>query len=134
MKTNLIDNPSVVDFVEAVQYDALNYLKDDPGAIVAVETGGLFYALRLYCRVREELRDVKFLSYKRDHNSLTYTECAGRKLLVVDDSISTGHSYRKIKKDIEDRWMELGYTDLKFAVNIDMRGIADISPKEDLKE
>lgn len=131
MKKNLINNQHVVDFVESVESDVFAYFNGDPSTIIAVETGGFFYAIRLYSRIREELRDVQFASYHREKNNLIPEQVRDRKLLVVDDSISTGHSYYKIRKRIEDKKEDIGYADLKFCVAIDMKGLADISPKDD---
>lgn len=129
------DDPRVRKFVNEVGPKISDYIGQDPACIISIPTGGIFYGMALRTYLLRLHDDVNYAELPKDGGRLYKHQVGGRKVVLVDDAISTGRTYRGIKGRVDAVKDDLEILDVKYAVEHDIAGLADFacennSPKE----
>lgn len=124
-----VDDPRVTYFVSRVGPQISHYLGCDLGCVAPLGTGGRFYGLKLYAFLTQEGKDVRYVELEtgRGIPKNRREDVRGRKIVVVDDAIATGETYRKNVDPLKQQKDALGIIDVVVAVEYDMLGLADFA-------
>jgi hypoxanthine-guanine phosphoribosyltransferase len=123
------------EFLENIGSRVAEYIGDDPACVMEVGSGAAFYAtgLRMCLQSKHKKFDVSYSQFKKEacniddpESCLDLDAVMGRKVIPVDDAISTSATYHKVKA-IMDRLQEdkviMGY---QMVVEHDMIGLEDV--------
>ena len=124
-----IGNEKVIEFVNEVGPYIKKYLGEDKGVILSVRTGGVYYGMRLrsYLIEGRDPDDVLYGEIKKENGSLDSLPVDDRKIVVVDDAVGTGSTYKKLMASLEPQIEKSDADDLIYVVYNDMIGFADCS-------
>ena len=124
-----IGNEKVIEFVNEVGPYIKKYLGEDKGVILSVCTGGVYYGMRLrsYLIEGRDPDDVLYGEIEKENISLDSLPVDGRKIVVVDDAVGTGSTYKKLMANLEPQIEKSNAEDLIYVVYNDMIGFADCS-------
>ncbi len=112
-------------FVNGVGKEVFQYLGKDKACIIGLGDDGVFYGEGLYAWLKQKGSSVIFTMMDYDCHDLDVSALRGRKVIVVDNDIITGTSYRSVMEEFAARREELQFTDVKFAVLCDRTNLAD---------
>lgn len=82
-------------FIDSLSKRILEYIGKDDSCILALGDDGFFYGKGLYEWLRERKLPVIFTAADQDLSNLDENALTKRKVLVVDNDILTGASYKK---------------------------------------
>lgn len=126
-KDVLLDLKPIQKFIRGVGKKIKEYFGKDPACIVGLGDDGIFYAKGLYEWFQKMKRPVTLTFMDENGKKLEEDKLKGRKVLIVDNDIISGKSYREAMNAIRMRKEKLKIKDIKFAVLCDRMGLADFS-------
>lgn len=128
MKQDSILNLSPIKkFIDGVGKDIKKFFGQEKGCIIGVGDDGYFYGLGLWQWLSQTNKDINFTSMSNEGQALEEEKMKGRKILLVDNDIITGKSYKRIMEGMRAKKEKLQLKDIKFAVLCDRTGMADFS-------
>lgn len=114
-------------FVETIGPKVKKYFGKMPGCIIGLEIDGVFYAEALYQWLKLNRSNLTLTAMNDEGKGLEEKKLAGRKILIVEDEIVTGKSYKRAMEVMRAKKEDLKIKDVKFAVLCDRTGLADFS-------
>ncbi len=127
MKDSLLSLKPIQKFISKVGQKVKEYFGQDNSCIVCLEDDGVFYGKGLWEWISKTKKNVNLIITDREGKNLKEEAIKGRKILIVDNDIITGKTYRKIMDLMEEKKEKLKIKDIKFAVVCDRIGLADFS-------
>lgn len=112
-------------FIKGAGEDIRKYFSKEKGCIICLGDDGIFYGEGLYEWLKKQEMDVKIAFMEINGEGLEDGKVKGRKVLVVDNDIISGRSYKKVTEYLRERKEELKIKDIKFAALCDRTGLAD---------
>lgn len=130
MKDNFLNLKPVQKFIKGVGEEVKKYFGKDNACIIGLGDDGIFYARGLYQWFKKRNASVTLMFMEEDGKILEEHKVRGRKVLIVDNDIITGKSYRSAMNVMKSKKEKLGIKDIKFAVLCDRTGLADFSVED----
>jgi DNA-binding Lrp family transcriptional regulator len=127
MKDNLLSLKPVQKFIKGVGEDVRKYFGKDKGCLICLGDDGVFYGKGLYEWLRKRGAKLNLAFMENDGEGLEEKIVQERKVLIVDNDIVTGKSYKRAMEAIRAKKEKLKIKDVKFAVLCDRTGLADFS-------
>ena len=124
---NLLDLKPIKKLIEGIGKNVKKYFGKDRGCIIGLEDDGIFYGKGLYEWLKKKKINLTFTSMNDEGRGLEEEKVKGRKVLLVDNDIITGKSYKKVMETIGLKKEKLKIKDIKYAVLCDRIGLADFS-------
>jgi Lrp/AsnC family transcriptional regulator for asnA, asnC and gidA len=125
MLPNILKYNSIKKFIESLKEDILEYIGKDKVCIVGLGENGVFYGEGVYLWLKRQGYDVTFTTMDDYGQGLEEKKAKGRKILITDSHIITGHAYRNALETLRVKKDKLKIKDIKCAVMHDLRGFAD---------
>jgi len=113
--------------IEGVGKDVKKYFGKAKGCVVGLGDDGVFYGLGLYQWLIQKKGDITFTTMDDNGKGLKEEKVKGRKVLIVDNDIVSGKSYKRAMEAMRAKKEKLKIKDIKFAVLCDRMGLADFS-------
>ncbi len=126
-KNNFLRFKPIQKLIEGVGRDAKRYFGKDKGCVVGLGDDGVFYGLGLYQWLIQQKKKVNFTTMDDNGRGLEEEKVKSRKVLIIDNDIITGKSYKRTMEVMKERKGKLKIKDIKFAVLCDRTGLADFS-------
>jgi len=126
-KNTLLDFKPIQKFISGVGKDVKKYLGKDKGCVIGLGDDGVFYGLGLYQWLRQRKKGITFITIDDHGKGLEEEKVKGRKVLLVDNDIITGKSYKRAMEVMKTKKEKLKIKAIKFAVLCDRIGLADFS-------
>ena len=114
-------------FIDGLGKRIVDYIGEDDACVLALGDDGFFYGKGLYEWLKEKNLPVIFTAADQDLSDLDKEALIKRKVLVVDNDIITGVSYKKAMDYLRKLLSPLKIKDLKYAVMRDKMRLADFS-------
>ena len=127
MKSTLSNLKPIQKFIDGIGKDVRKFFRKDKGCIIGLGDDGLLYGLGLYQWLRETNKNITFTSMEDNGKGMEEKKVKGRKVLIVDNDIISGKSYKKTMGIMRAKKDRLKIKDIKFAVLCDRTGMADFS-------
>ena len=127
MKNTLLNYKPIQKFITKIGQDIKKYLGNDKGCIIALGDDGVFYGEGLYQWLVKEGSSVTLAFMDDTGEGLKEEKVKGRKVLMVDNDIISGKSYKRAMEAIKAKKERLKIKNIKFAVLCDRTGLADFS-------
>ncbi|MDO8470472.1 MAG: AsnC family transcriptional regulator [bacterium] len=123
---NLLEFEPIQKFIKAVGPDIERYFGKDPGCIIYLQPDGIFYAqgLLLWLNGRGK-KDLALCTMADDGEGLEEGKVRGKKVLIVDNDVISGKSYKRSMEALRSRKEKLAVKDIKFATFLDRPGLTD---------
>ena len=125
MPENFLNLKPIQKLVNKIGKDVAKYFGRDKGCIIGLEDDGVFYGKGLYQWLKN--KNLTFTTMDDDGRGLEEGKLKGRKVLIVDNDIVTGKSYKRTIETMRSKKERLNIKDIKFAVLCDRTGLADFS-------
>jgi len=126
-KNTLLKFKPIQKLIDGVGREVMKYFRKDKVCIIGLGDDGVFYGLGLYQWVSQRKKEVTFANMDDDGKGLEEEKIKGRKVLIVDNDIITGKSYKRTMEAMKEKKARLKIKDIKFAVLCDRTGLADFS-------
>lgn len=127
-KQNFLKLKPVQKFIKGVGTNIKKFIGKDKACIIALGDDGIFYAKGLYEWLNPQNNNrITYTAMDYEGQDLEEQKVKGRKVLIVDNDIITGKSYRKAMDVMRKKKAKLKIKDIKFAVLCDRVGLADFS-------
>jgi len=126
-KNTLLELKPIQKFIDGVGKDVAKFFGKDKGCIIGLGDDGLFYGLGLYQWLSQKHKGVTFATMDNDVKGLEEEKIKGRKVLIVDNDIISGKTYKRIMEEMRAKKERLKIKNIKFAVLCDRTGPADFS-------
>jgi len=126
-KNTLLNLKPIQKFIEGVGKDIKRYFGKDRGCVVGLGDDGFIYGLGIYQWISEKNKNINFTAMDDNGKGLEEEKIKGRKVLIVDNDIISGKSYKRAMETMRARKEGLKIKDIKFAVLCDRTGLADFS-------
>lgn len=126
-KDNFLKFKSIQKLIEGVGKDIKRYFGKDQGCVVGLGDDGVFYGIGLYQWLSQRKKGLTFTTMDDNGKGLEEEKVKGRKILIVDNDIVTGKSYKRAMEAIKAKKEGLKIKSIKFAVLCDRIGLADFS-------
>ena len=127
MKSTLSNLKPIQKFIDGIGKDVRKFFRKDKGCIIGLGDDGYLYGLGLYQWLRETNKNLTFTSMDDNGKGLEEKKIEGRKVLIVDNDIISGKSYKKTMGIMRAQKDRLKIKDIKFVVLCDRTGMADFS-------
>lgn len=127
MNNSLLDLKPIQKFINGVGTGIKKYFGKSKGAIIGVGDDGIFYGLGLWQWLSQKQKNILFTSMEDNGKGLEEDKIKGRKILLVDNDIISGKSYKRAIETIKNRKKRLKIKNIKFAVLCDRINLADFS-------
>lgn len=128
MPKNILYNlPPIQKFIDGIGKSVVQYFKKDKGAIVGLGDDGYIYGLGLYQWLSHKNKNIIFVQMDDNGKMLAEEKIRGRKILLLDNDIISGKSYKRAMEAMRAKKERLKIKDIKFAVLCDRTGLADFS-------
>jgi len=127
MKSTLFNLEPIQKLINGVGQDVKRFLGKDKGCVVGLGDDGFLYGLGLYQWLRQKNKNLTFTAMDDNGKGLDDEKIKGRKILVVDNDIITGKSYKRTMEAMRAKKDKLKLKEIKFAVLCDRTGLADFS-------
>lgn len=114
-------------FIDGVGQDVLKYIGKDKACIIGLGDDGIFFAEGIYLWLKNKDSQVVLTHMEHDGKGLEDSKVSGRKVLVVDNDIVSGTSYKISMNYLQSRKEELKMKDIKYAVLCDRTRLADFA-------
>src|SRR3989338_4784320 len=125
MTTNILEFPSIQEFIQTLGARIEKYFGKDPGCIVYLRPDGEFYGIGLHEWLRKRKKNVGITAMRDDAKDLDEAEVKGKKVLLVNNDTVTGTALKRSFEALHVRKETLGIKDIKSAVFIDRARLAD---------
>ncbi len=126
-KDNFLKFKSIQKLIKGVGKDIKRYFGKDRGCVVGLGDDGVFYGLGLYQWLSQWKKGLAFTTMDDNGKGLEEEKIKGRKILIVDNDIVTGKSYKRAMEAMKDKKEKLKIKSIKYAVLCDRIGLADFS-------
>jgi DNA-binding Lrp family transcriptional regulator/hypoxanthine-guanine phosphoribosyltransferase len=126
-KENLLELKPIQKFVKGVGQKVKEYFGKGPACIIGLGDDGVFYAKGLYEWFKKMKMPVSLTFMDESGKGLEEEKVRGKKVLIVDNDIISGRSYREAMNTMKNLKEKLKIKDVKFAVLCDRMGLADFS-------
>ncbi len=126
--TDLLAFEPVKKFIDTIGKDIEKYFGKDDASILCLRPDGIFYgeALAQWLKQRKKT-NVVVSTMEDDGSDLKKDLVFGRKVLIVNNDIITGKSYKRSTDALRARKKEWNIKDVKFATFFDRTGAADFA-------
>jgi len=124
-KSTLSNLKPIQKFVAGIGKDVKRYFGKNKGCIVGLGDDGFIYGLGLFQWLKK--KNITFTSMDDGAKGLEENKVRGRKILIVDNDIISGKSYKRAMEAMRGEKDRLNLKDIKFAVLCDRIGLADFS-------
>jgi Lrp/AsnC family transcriptional regulator for asnA, asnC and gidA len=114
-------------FISGLGEDIKKYIGKDKACIIGLGDDGVFYAIGLYQWLQKTGKDVELTFMDSEGKDLEENKVMKRKVLIIDNDIITGKSYRRAMEVMRPKKKKLKIKDIKYAVMCDRIGQADFS-------
>lgn len=123
-------DPRVTMFLGEVGKKISDYFKGSGGCVLAIAGGGINFGLGIKYYLSNRGIDVNYVELDRhkihmNRMKVKKSDVEKKKVLVVDSSINTGETMRKVMKKMDSIRKDFRIKDVKYAVGCDLAGIAD---------
>lgn len=112
----IIYHERILRFLEEMEPRAADFLKDDTGCIVEIGSGALYYASFLRAVLASRGRDISYATFDKHAKMVYKGPVKGRKIIGVDDGISSGNAYRAFREAFDPLLEKGDITDWRYAV------------------
>ena len=126
-KNSLLNFKPIQKLIAGVGKNIKKYFGKDKGCIIGLGDDGVFYGLGLYQWLSKQNKKIAFTTMEDNGQRLEEEKVKGRKVLIVDNDIITGKSYKRAMGVMKEGKERLKIKDIKFAVLCDRTGLADFS-------
>ena len=126
-RNTLLGFKPIQKFVKGVGQDIKKYFGKDQSCVVGLGDDGVFYGLGLYQWLKQKQKKITFTTMDDNGKGLEEEKVKGRKVLLVDNDIITGKSYKRAMEIMKAKKEKLKIKNIKFAVLCDRTGLADFS-------
>ena len=126
-KNTLLGYKPIQKLINGIGQDIKKYLGKDQGCIIGLGDDGVFYGEGLYQWLSQRNKKINFTTMDDNGKGLEEEKVKGRKVLIVDNDIVTGKSYKRTMEAMKEKKERLKIKDIKFAVLCDRTGLADFS-------
>ena len=126
-KNSLLKFKPIQKLIKGVGRDVKRYFGKERGCVVGLGDDGVFYGLGLYQWLKQYKKGITFTTMDDNGKGLEEEKVKGRKVLIVDNDIITGKSYKRAMGVMKEGKERLKIKDIKFAVLCDRTGLADFS-------
>ena len=126
-KNSLLNFKPIQKLIAGVGKNIKKYFGKDKGCIIGLGDDGVFYGLGLYQWLSKQKKKIAFTTMEDNGQRLEEEKVKGRKVLIVDNDIITGKSYKRAMGVMKEGKERLKIKDIKFAVLCDRTGLADFS-------
>lgn len=130
MRNNLLKFKPIQKLVKGVGKDVKRYFGKDPGCVIGLGDDGVFYGLGFYQWLKQQKKDLTFTTMDGNGQGLEEEKVRGRKVLIVDNDIISGKSYKRAMETMRTKKATLKIKDIKFGVLCDRVGLADFSVED----
>ena len=127
MKNTLLRFKPIQKFINGVGRDIKKFFGKDKGCIVGLGDDGVLYGEGLWEWLRKKNKKINFTIMEEDGDHLEEGKVKERKVLMVDNDIITGKSYKRAMETMRLKKERLKIRDIKFAVLCDRVGLADFA-------
>jgi DNA-binding Lrp family transcriptional regulator len=124
-RNTLLNIKPIQKFINGVGKDVKRFFGKEKGCIVGLGDDGYFYGLGLYQWISQKNKKITFATMDDQGKGLDEEKLKGRKVLLVDNDIITGKSYKRTMETMRAKKERLKLKDVKFAVLCDRTGLAD---------
>jgi len=126
-KNTLLKFKPIQKLVDGIGRDVKKYLGKDKACVIGLGDDGVFYGLGFYQWLSQKKKDINFTTMEDNGKGLEEEKVKGRKVLIVDNDIISGKSYKRAMEVMREKKEKLKIKDVKFAVLCDRTGLADFS-------
>lgn len=126
-KNTLSSLKPIQKLIDGVGKEVKKYFHKDKGCIVGLGDDGFIYGLGFYQWLSETNKNLTFATMDEAGNGLEEERVRGRKILIIDNDIISGKSFKKAMEIMRAKKERLKIKDVKFAVLCDRTGLADFS-------
>jgi len=126
-KDTLLRFKPIQKLIEGVGTKVKKYFGKDKGCVIGLGDDGVFYGMGLYQWLNLEKNRITFTTMDDNGKELEEEKVKGRKILIVDNDIVSGKSYKRAMEIMRGKKEKLKIKDIKFAVLCDRTGLADFS-------
>jgi Lrp/AsnC family transcriptional regulator for asnA, asnC and gidA len=126
-KNTLLRFKPIQKLANGIGQDVKKYFGKDKACVVGLGDDGIFYGLGFYQWLSQKNKRITFTTMDDNGKGLEEEKVKGRKVLLVDNDIITGKSYKRAMEAIKARKEKLKIKAIKFAVLCDRTGLADFS-------
>lgn len=126
-KNSLLNLKPIQKFINGVGRDVNKYFKNEKGCIIGLGDDGFIYGLGLYQWFSKKNKKINFTTMDDNGRGLDEEKVKGRKVLIIDNDIISGKSYKRTMETMRAKKEKLKLKDIKFAVLCDRTGLADFS-------
>jgi len=127
MKSTLYKSKPIQKLINGVGQDVRRFFGKDKSCIIGLGDDGFFYGLGLYQWLSQKNRNLTFTTMDDNGKGLEEEKTKERKVLIVDNDIITGKSYKRAMEVMRAKKDKLKLKEIKFAVLCDRTGLADFS-------
>jgi DNA-binding Lrp family transcriptional regulator/hypoxanthine-guanine phosphoribosyltransferase len=127
MKNSLLKFKPIQKFINGIGKEVKRYFGKDKGCVIGLGDDGIFYGLGLYQWLKKSNKKLTFTFMEPTGEGLEEEKVKGRKVLIVDNDIITGKSYKRAMEVMKAKKERLKIKGIKFAVLCDRTGLADFS-------
>lgn len=127
MRSTLYKTKPIQKLINGVGQDVQRFFGKDKGCIIGLGDDGFLYGIGLYEWLRQKNRNLTFTTMDDSGKGLEEEKIKGRKVLIVDNDIITGKSYKRAMEEMRAKKDKLKLKEIKFAVLCDRTGLADFS-------
>jgi len=126
-KNTLLKFKPIQKLIEGIGRNVKKYFGQDKSCIIGLGDDGVFYGLGLYQWLSQQKKDMTFTTMDDNGKGLEEEQVKGRKVLIVDNDIISGKSYKRAMETMRAKKEKLKIKEIKFAVLCDRTGLADFS-------
>ncbi|TSC95119.1 MAG: hypothetical protein CEN87_131 [Parcubacteria group bacterium Licking1014_1] len=126
-KNNFLNFKPIQKLIEGIGQDVKRYFGKEQGCVIGLGDDGVFYGLGLYQWLFQKNKKINFTTMDDNGKGLEEDKVKKTKVLIVDNDIITGKSYKRAMGAIKEKRARLKIKDIKFAVLCDRTGLADFS-------
>lgn len=126
-KNNFLNLKPIQKLIEGIGQDVKRYFGKEQGCVIGLGDDGVFYGLGLYQWLSQKNKKINFTTMDDTGKGLEKDKVERRKVLIVDNDIISGKSYKRAMETMKAKKEKLKIKDIKFAVLCDRTGLADFS-------
>jgi len=126
-ETNFLKFRPIQKFINGVGKNVKQYFEKDKGCVIGLGDDGVFYGLGLYQWLSKKNKKITFATMEDTGKGLEEEKVKGRKVLIVDNDIISGKSYKRAMEIMKAKKERLKIKAIKYAVLCDRTGLADFS-------
>lgn len=127
VKNTLLELKPIQKFINGLGKDIKKFFGQEKGSIIGLGDDGFFYGLGLYQWLSQKSKNINFTAMDNNGRGLEEEKLKGRKVLIVDNDIISGKTYKRTMEAMRAKKEKLKLKNIKFAVLCDRTGLADFS-------